>query len=178
MVKSIFFPFKRLIAAGVIYVPSGLLWLRMHWCSTHLSEQFIKKRKKRDTSVKAHLLKRHKAILLWKVNWKTVLFIILLMRVTNVLTAWRPLVIGGKFLVSGERSPCEKLPATWRDIDERVLQDRGAGLLPLLWRLWLERPPPLCVMESLPSRHYRVVSIAVSWFICSSTSQKSWNLSN
>lgn len=77
---------------------------------------------------------------------------------------------------SGEKSPREKLPVTWRDIDERVLRDGGAMLLPLLWRFSLERPPPLCVMESLPSRHYS--SITVSWFIGSSTSLKSWNLSH
>lgn len=97
MVKSTFFSLTiRLIASGVIYVPSGLPWLRMQRCSTHLSEQFIKK-KKSDISVKPHPPKRHKAILFWKVRRKAVSFIILLMRVTNVLTAQRPLVIGGKF---------------------------------------------------------------------------------
>lgn len=44
---------------------------------------------------------------------------------------------------SGERSPRDKLPAR-RDIDERVLWAGGAMLLPLLWRLSLERPLPLC----------------------------------
>lgn len=146
-----------------------------HVCQNNSS----KKMERSDISVKARLLKRHKAILLWKVKWEAVPFIILLMRVTNVLTARRSLVIGGKFffLVRGLLLKSFQLP------EETLMKEfcgmGGAMLLPLLWRLPLERPPPLCVIESLPPpRPCRIVSSAVSWFIGSSTSLKSWNLSH
>lgn len=98
MVKSLFFLPDQEINSCLSDL--CLLWFALAENAAVLNT-FVRtihqKKERSDISVKARLLKRHKAILLWKVKWEAVPFIILLMRVTNVLTARRSLVIGGKF---------------------------------------------------------------------------------
>lgn len=160
MVKSLFFlPDQEINSCWSDLCP---LWFSLAENAAVLNT-FVRtihqKKKKGDISVKECLLKRHKAILLWKVKWKAVAFIILLMRVTNVLTARRPLVIGGKFfLVRG-------LLVTSFQLEETLMKEFCGLEEPCCFHCcgvchW--RDLFLCVVESLPLRCYRVVSIAAS----------------